>query len=460
MSIRINDIFEESTHFAKHTAQELDAWLSHVNETADVHLSRIALTDCDPWYYDRDSGRVRNRDGSFFQIGGVSIGTGNGAKEQPIIIQDEIGFLGIICTKIEGVWHYLMQAKIEPGNVNVVQLSPTIQATKSNFEQKHGGKRPLFLDYFLNMQPDHILVDQIQSEQSSRFLCKRNRNVLLMVDEELEETENHRWMTLRQIKEWMHRENLINMDTRTVLSCIPYVLLGEEGDVPFSNRSYFEKSAGNIDRKTIVTLYKTMNDYKMFRRAPVKHLPLHDLKDWVMKEDEIVHKDFYPFKVIYCDVSINGREVRHWRQPLIAANGSATIGLICCDDGGVLKFVVKPRAEIGCLDAIELGPTIQLDAGPAGEDPSKSPAADPVTALFFRKLKAKEGILADIMLSEEGGRFYQEQNRNIIIEVSREELQDLPAGYVLSDYGTLNLLTQINNCVNIQLRNLLSLLEI
>ena len=67
MSIRINDIFEESTHFAKHTAQELDAWLSHVNETADVHLSRIALTDCDPWYYDRDSGRVRNRDGSFFQ---------------------------------------------------------------------------------------------------------------------------------------------------------------------------------------------------------------------------------------------------------------------------------------------------------------------------------------------------------------------------------------------------------
>ncbi|MBR6451342.1 MAG: NDP-hexose 2,3-dehydratase family protein, partial [Lachnospiraceae bacterium] len=50
--------------------------------------------------------------------------------------------------------------------------------------------------------------------------------------------------------------------------------------------------------------------------------------------------------------------------------------------------------------------------------------------------------------------------RNIIIQVDKAELENLPPGYVLSDYGTLNLLTQINNCVNIQLRNLLSLLEI
>ena len=34
-----------------------------------------------------------------------------------------------------------MQAKIEPGNINKIQLSPTIQATKSNFTQKHGGRK-------------------------------------------------------------------------------------------------------------------------------------------------------------------------------------------------------------------------------------------------------------------------------------------------------------------------------
>ena len=453
MSIIINQIIEENTQYAVHSAAELDKWFSDVKAAADVQLRRISLSECDPWFYDNVSGMIRNKDNSFFQIAGIRSVQDDHIIEQPIIIQDEIGFLGIICTKINGVWHYLMQAKIEPGNVNAVQLSPTIQATKSNFEQKHGGKRPLFLDHFLNMDSDHILVDQIQSEQSSRFLCKRNRNVLLMVDEELPETDNHRWMTLRQIKEWMHRENLINMATRTVLSCIPYVLLGEESDVPFSNRSYFERSARNIDRETIVRLYKTMNDHKMFAKRSVELIPLSKMSDWQMLTDEVSHKEIYPFKVIYCDATINGREVKHWCQPLVAATGVSTFGLICCDDNGVLKFVVKPRAEIGCLDSIELGPTIQHDAHMDAPE-------DSITRLFYSKLQKNEGVQSDIMLSEEGGRFFQEQNRNVIIQVDRSELNDMPNGYVLSDYGTLNLLIQINNCVNIQLRNLLSLLEI
>ena len=41
-------------------------------------------------------------------------------------------------------------------------------------------------------------------------------------------------------------------------------------------------------------------------------------------------------------------------------------------------------------------------------------------------------------------------------------MQDPPLpqqGNAWSDYGTLNILTQINNCLNIQLRNLLTLME-
>ncbi len=66
----------------------------------------------------------------------------------------------------------------------------------------------------------------------------------------------------------------------------------------------------------------------------------------------------------------------------------------------------------------------------------------------------------DTILSEEGGRFYQEQNRNVIIEISKDEIDTLPKGYVWSDYGTLNIMMQINNVLNIQLRNMLSFLEI
>ncbi len=445
---------EKDSQYAKHSMDEIFAWLKQALKDAEVRLNRISLQECSPWHYDCDRGEIRNNDGSFFQITGIrQYEQGKLCLEQPIIIQDEIGFLGIICCKIRGVWHYLMQAKIEPGNVNVVQISPTIQATRSNFLQKHGGSVPEFLEYFLHMKAEDILVDQLQSEQCSRFLRKRNRNVILMIREELPETSKHCWLTLRQIKELMHYENLINMDTRTVLACIPYVLLGQEGDVPFKNKPYFYKTAWSLDRKTIVEIYKEINDFKMFRQYETEKVPLHKLQNWVMKEDEIVCKEDYAFKVIYCDVSINGREVKSWRQPLICANGHAVFGLFCCDDEGVLKFLVHIRNEVGCMDGVELGPTVQ-------KEPYSTDTEDGVASLFWEKLREKQGIIVDIMLSEEGGRFYQEQNRNIIIKVKREELDELPRSYIWSDYGTLNLLTQINGCLNIQLRNLLSLLEI
>lgn len=65
------------------------------------------------------------------------------------------------------------------------------------------------------------------------------------------------------------------------------------------------------------------------------------------------------------------------------------------------------------------------------------------------------------MFSEEGGRFYQEQNRNVIMRIEKSDLPDpLPEGYFWADFQTLNILIQFNNCLNIQLRNLLSVLNI
>lgn len=439
--------------YAKHYMREIWDWIDGLNENAVVQLNKISLEECYPWYYDKQSGEIRNIDRSFFQIIGVQHYENDAlVSEQPIILQKEIGFLGIICCKIQGVWHYLMQGKIEPGNVNVVQISPTVQATKSNFEQKHGGKVPDYLDFFLEMKPESILVDQIQSEQSSRFWGKRNRNVILMVDREFEEKEHFRWMTLIQIKELMKHNNIVNMDTRTVISCIPYVLLGQEGDVPFKNKPYFYQTAWNLNRKAIVEIYKCINDYKMFKNTRKILTPLHELKSWDFLSNRIVSKGNNPFEVIFCDIQIEGREVKTWKQPLFAAKGSALFGLFCCDNEGVLQFLVKPRAEIGCLDMMEIGPSIQIE--------STEQACDEVERLFIKKLNSQEYVVADILLSEEGGRFYQEENRNAIIMINKSEIKENMTGYIWSDFGTLNMLTQVNNCLNIQLRNLLSLLEI
>ena len=198
------------------------SWIAERNKTVSVEIHKVPPEENGFWFYDQNEGCIRNQNRSFFAITGYRQTAGNAVISQPIILQEEIGYLGIICQEIGGVMHFLMQAKIEPGNVNKIQLSPTIQATKSNFTQKHGGKTPPYLEYFLDAEKYEVVVDQIQSEQSSRFYKKRNRNIIIRVDEEIPVLPSHKWMTLGQIKHLMRQDNLVNMDTRTVLSCIPF----------------------------------------------------------------------------------------------------------------------------------------------------------------------------------------------------------------------------------------------
>lgn len=415
------------------------------NSSIHVNVSKTQFDSCSPWYYDSSSGRIRTPSGSFFEISGVKCSDGT---EQPIILQHEIGYLGIICKRLGGEMHYLMQAKIEPGNINKIQISPTIQATKSNFTRKHGGARPAYLDYFINASKYHIVVDQIQSEQSSRFLGKRNRNIIIEVDEreDIRVLPSHMWMTLPQIKALMREDNLVNMDTRTVLSCLPI----EKYTSEFSDITLLRSVQGAGDY--FPEIYQYINNYKMFEEQRHELVPLFSLKTWEMKGREFVCKEPYSFKVVFCDIEIEDREVRRWCQPLLEAAGIATFGLMTRVHNGVKEFLIRATPEIGCFDGIELGPTVQREFIYRGE-------LTDVDRLFDEKRKAGDGIIFDTLLSEEGGRFYHEQNRNIIMEIEENEIDDLPPDYFWTDYKTLSTLVSVNNCLNIQLRNLLSVLE-
>lgn len=435
-------------------------WITDRNKTICVDIHKIPLEENGFWFYDREEGGIRNKNRSFFTITGYRQTLADGSTiSQPIILQQEIGYLGIICQEINGVMYFLMQAKIEPGNVNKIQLSPTIQATKSNFTQKHGGRTPPYLEYFLNATKYEIVVDQIQSEQSSRFYKKRNRNIIIRVDEEIPILSSHKWMTLGQIKRLMRQDNLVNMDTRTVLSCIPFsklelsrmeLLSLVDG---FTDKQLFCSVFEGGGENPLPQIYQEINNCKMFDETKRQLLPLHELTDWEMKNGELICKRPVPFKVVFCDISIEGREVKRWTQPLFEATGIATFGLICCEENGILKFLVKVMPEVGCFDSVELGPTIQQEAV------EMHPKEDVISKFFWDKLKDKKGVFYDHFLSEEGGRFYHEQNRNVLIRVKKKELPELPKGYFLLNYQTLNELVQVNNSLNIQLRNLLSLLE-
>lgn len=444
-----------------YTTDSILSWIKERNDTVGVDIKKIGLSSSQSWFYDELNGTIHNQNNSFFSIFGFKKTLSDGCViSQPMIRQEEIGFLGILCKKIDGILYFLMQAKIEPGNINNIQISPTIQATKSNFTQKHGGAKPPYLEFFKNADQYEIIVDQIQSEQSSRFYKKRNRNIMICVDKDVPVLPSHRWMTLGQVKSLMRIDNLVNMDTRTVLSCIPFYKLGltQEEQVSlsrhFTDRALFRSVFLSQPQNFIPNIYHFINDYKMFQEEKEEAVPLNELKDWRMTDCSIECKRPYPYRVIYCDIAIEGREVKQWTQPLFEAMGIATFGLICSEQDGVLKFLVRATSELGCFDGLELGPTVQREAVPMPDHKETE-----IDRFFFERLAQGKGVFFDHLLSEEGGRFYHEQNRNVLMQINIGEIPQLPKGYFWVDYRTLNELVQVNNTLNIQLRNLISLLE-
>lgn len=441
------------------TAEILD-WVARLNHEAQVSISECEVNDNSFWFYDDYVGEIHNRKRSFFSITGIQRYENNKlVAEQPIIVQPEIGYLGIICKEIGGVMNFLMQAKIEPGNVNVIQISPTIQATKSNYTRRHGGVLPNYFDYFYNSKRYTVIYDQVQSEQAGRFYKKRNRNIIMQLDEDIEVLPNYKWMTLGQIKQLMKIDNLVNMDTRTVLSGIPLMNCGftpEELarlEPYFSDKAFFKSVFTGGITANMSEIYQFMNNYKMFEEKKTVLVPLNQLREWTVDDAGVTCNHEADYMVRYYDIDIDGREVKHWSQPLFKAVGKAVFGLITRVREGKREFLVAARPEIGSFDFIELGPSVQWE-------PTRKEQDDNQVDELFRRKVSRGNVRLNVVLSEEGGRFYHEQNHNVIVDISADELPAVPEGYFWIDYGTLNYLIQINNCLNIQLRNLLSLLEI
>lgn len=436
------------------TIEEVMEKVKNKNTKNKVRIKKVGINECLNWKIS-DLGYISNLNGSFFSIRGIRYNTDNVSVEQPIIIQDEIGYLGFITKDFDGILHFLVQFKIEPGNVNKIQLSPTIQATRSNFTQKHGGRKPEYLDYFLNSRKYEIIVDQIQSEQSSRFYKKRNRNVIIKIEEDINVEDSHIWLTLHQLKTLMKVDNLVNMDTRTVLSCIPFLEISSDKiDFEcFRDNAQISSMFGSVNFDELHEVFNRINDFKMSCNAQHEFVSLRSLTTWEINENELISKQSSSFKVIFCEIEIEGREVRKWYQPLFEAIGMAYFGLLTSVKDGIRKYLVRIQPEIGSFDFVELGPTVQHES-------DHNRTLDFIEKEFYKNYESKKGILYDVILSEEGGRFYHEQNRNIILEIEYEYFNVLPENYMWVEYKTLNYLLESNNYVNIQLRNLLSLMEV
>jgi oxidase EvaA len=463
-----------TTEGAFFTEEQFLTWFSAQSDRCSYSVRQISFLELRDWYFEAATGNLAHRSGKFFTINGISVQTNYPRElswEQPIVSQPEIGILGIIAKSFDGVLHFLMQAKMEPGNINLVQLSPTLQATRSNYTQVHKGKLPLYYEFFEGSPKGTIIVDQLQSEQGARYLNKRNRNIILLVDDAVEARDNFCWLTLGQLKRLLRYDNLVNMDSRTVLSGIQFGDGAEEGgvrrDAEAASIALFDRRLEGFRRdlfRSLTEKYKSLHRFediiswftrlKANAEIQVQPIPLNKVKGWHKNDYEIYHESRHYFSVMAVAVNASTREVGSWTQPLLKHFSCGIVGFLAAPINGVLHFLVEARMCPGYRDFIEMGPSVSCGEADYRMESGTAPL---YTECFYHA--DEKAIRFSAILSEEGGRFYHYQNRYMVVELDSPDRLTVPGRYIWMTYGQLLDFIRHTNYINVEARSLIACLS-
>lgn len=426
-------------------AERIAAWFQELLRAEDFALDHVPLADSREWA--PRAGAIRHRTGRFFSVVGVRARFPDGAAcEQPLLEQREVGTLLFLVR--EG-GDLLVQAKVEPGNVGVIQLAPTFQATGSNAARAHGGAPPPLHEWCLGVAHGTSVASTLQSEQGTRFLGKRNRNAAILVAGDVPHGAHHRWLPARELCSLLAADHMVNTDARSALLCMPWDLLA--GGRPFGGDGFAGDLRASLDLpdarawRPLDEVVAGLAELAPWREAPGV-VPLERLAGWRMAEEGPEPAGGGSFRLRHVRVAARSREVPEWDQPIVESAGPGEVILPVGRFVGVPHFLFRPAVEPGFGSRVEFTPALTAPPGvrPA---PADSFAAD---------LRAFGREIASCLQSEEGGRFLRDENRYALLDVG--EATDPPEGWCWLSLAQVRALLDRGESLTNEARSALSLL--
>tara|TARA_B100001027_G_scaffold74184_1_gene50669 strand:+ start:3509 stop:4216 length:708 start_codon:yes stop_codon:yes gene_type:complete len=199
-------------------------WVKERQKRVKTVSKLINLNQCSDWHLDKNN-NLYHKSQQFFKVKGVVTkgATGREVKSwtQPILTQKHGGVLAFICrqTKKYGT-QFLIDVRIEPGDDSILKISPSFQATQSNMNRAHGGKRPKFYDIIMENKGAELIYYTIHNEEGARFWKKSNWNVIVKLKNPYDKRikgENYRWVSFKQIKKLALKNRYVNPFVKTIL---------------------------------------------------------------------------------------------------------------------------------------------------------------------------------------------------------------------------------------------------
>ena len=184
----------------------------------------INLNECKGWHLDKKN-NLYHESRQFFKVKGVetkgAFGREVNSWTQPILTQKHGGVLAFISRQTNKFGtQFLIDAKIEPGDDSIIKISPSFQATQSNMNRAHGGKRPNFYDIVMQNKGAELIYYTIHNEEGARFWRKSNWNVIVKLKNPFDKRvkgSNYKWVSLKQLKKLALRNRCVNPFVKTIL---------------------------------------------------------------------------------------------------------------------------------------------------------------------------------------------------------------------------------------------------
>lgn len=341
-------------------------------------------------------GSISHDTGRFFSITGLTWNDNGHQYAQPFIDQPEIGILGFIARRREPSNELLCYAKSEPGNVGLVQLAPTCQATRSNIDRAHGGALPPYAELFTR-RSGHSLSASLQSEQGSRFLGKRNLNTVVFEDIPCQ-SPTHRWVSLDTFARMLAEDFCVNTDARSVICSTDWAqLFGRplfQAADDFSRR-LLASYASEVNSSRIEDIQTTIRSAQA-RAVTARRCAVDQLEGWRFDPDHEQTLDGGWGSILHIRIHSASREVTDWDQPIFSTQGEGRQTLLCAERDGLLHFGFRLRWEPGLYNRVELAPTL------TGRDHAE--ALTGTTHL-------------SVAQSDEGGRFFHDVTLFSVVEI-------------------------------------------
>ena len=386
--------------------KDFDKWFRSQKKKQKINIKVKNLNKLINWH--KNEKHIAHNSKKFFKIIAIDVKSNLIGKnwDQPIIVQNEMGILGILKNSKKN--KYLLQAKVEPGNKNKLQLSPTVQATKSNYQRVHGGKKIPYLNYFLKNSKNFIA----QSEQGYRYLYKSNYNSLINIKKKVKVLNNYFWLNKTDIKELVKKRSVLNMDTISVFSTF---LKKEKEDNPLNSQN---------------KIYKWISKKDKLYRLKTKIKPINSLQDWKVTNEKIIHKRKNHFSVIGINIKTNKREIKEWDQPIIKGKKLAFVGFVICQFNKTNHYLCRYNKKPG-LKTSTLSCSINTsDINSYKKIHTLSVFQKKLLNNLLMKKNKKFKIVYDNILSDEGGRFYNCEIKYKALLVNKNFNIKLPEDYI------------------------------